>query len=93
MNSRIQGTVKKYWPERGYGFVARDDGEDIFIAERELKAAGIDELMRGERVEFEVGTQRDGRTLAKQITRADGNAEADQVFNSPRYGDNPLGAG
>jgi CspA family cold shock protein len=50
------GTVKFYNSEKGYGFVRPDDGgEDIFVHVSKLRAASIESLRSGQRVDFEAG--------------------------------------
>ncbi len=53
---RLQGVVKFFHSERGFGFVKRDDGiGDVFIHANELKRSGITEdLESGDRIEFEL---------------------------------------
>lgn len=53
---RLQGVVKFFHSERGFGFVKRDDGGgDVFIHANELKRSGImDDLESGDRIEFEL---------------------------------------
>ncbi|ACZ37708.1 cold-shock protein [Sphaerobacter thermophilus] len=46
------GTVKWYDPEKGYGFIARDDGDsDLFVHRSAISGS---ELNEGDRVEFDV---------------------------------------
>ena len=54
MQEREQGTVKWFNPDKGYGFIARDQGEDAFVHYSEIKSAGFRTLEEGQRVEFEV---------------------------------------
>jgi cold shock protein len=55
------GTVKFYNDQKGYGFIAPDDGgNDVFVHATALERAGISRLGEGQKVEFE--TQRDQRT-------------------------------
>lgn len=51
-----QGTVKWFNPEKGYGFIAPNDGsKDVFVHRNNVEALGYDEGLReGENVEFEV---------------------------------------
>ena len=48
------GTIKKLVSERGFGFIAAEDGKEFFFHRSELEtAADFDRLVGGERVEFE----------------------------------------
>ena len=54
MADRIQGTVKWFNAEKGYGFISRDDGDDVFVHYSEIQSSGFRSLNEGERVEFEI---------------------------------------
>jgi CspA family cold shock protein len=48
------GTVKWFNAAKGYGFIARDDGEDVYVHFTAIQATGYRELHEGQKVEFEV---------------------------------------
>ncbi|MGH8824671.1 MAG: cold-shock protein [Jiangellaceae bacterium] len=50
-----QGTVKWFNSEKGYGFIAVDGGEDLFVHYTAIDMEGYRSLEDGQRVEFEVG--------------------------------------
>ncbi|OLR90812.1 cold-shock protein [Actinokineospora bangkokensis] len=51
-----QGTVKWFNSEKGYGFIAQDNGEaDVFVHYSEIQSKGFRTLEENQRVEFEVG--------------------------------------
>jgi cold shock protein len=55
MAERELGVVKWFNGEKGYGFIARDNGEkDVFAHFSAIKAEGFRTLREGQRVEFEV---------------------------------------
>ena len=49
-----QGTVKWFSNEKGYGFIEREGGEDVFVHFSAIQADGYKSLTEGQRVEFEV---------------------------------------
>ena len=49
-----QGTVKWFSSEKGYGFIAVDDGRDIFVHYSAIEMDGFKTLVDGARVEFEI---------------------------------------
>ena len=52
--ARETGTVKWFSKEKGYGFIHRTNGEDIFVHHSDIEARGFRTLRQGESVEFEV---------------------------------------
>jgi cold shock protein len=50
-----QGTVKWFNAEKGYGFIAVDGGNDLFVHYTAIQMEGYRSLEDGQRVEFEVG--------------------------------------
>ena len=54
MSDRIVGTVKWFNGSKGYGFIARDDGEDVFVHYSAITTDGYRNLMEGQKVEFTV---------------------------------------
>lgn len=54
------GTVKFFNSEKGYGFISRPDGEDVFVHYSNIEGDGYRSLEEGQTVEFEVGQGRKG---------------------------------
>jgi len=54
MSERETGTVKWFNDQKGYGFIARDSGGDVFVHYSAIAGQGFRSLMEGERVEFTV---------------------------------------
>lgn len=48
------GTVKWFNGDKGYGFIEREDGEDVFVHFSAIVGTGYRTLNEGDRVEFEV---------------------------------------
>jgi len=52
---RVTGTVKWFNNDKGFGFIARDDGqEDVFCHHSALQGQGLKRLTEGAKVEFDV---------------------------------------
>jgi cold shock protein len=49
-----QGTVKWFNNEKGYGFISRDSGDDVFVHHSAILGGGFKSLNEGDSVEFEV---------------------------------------
>ena len=49
-----QGTVKWFNGAKGYGFISRQNGEDVFVHFSAIEAAGFKSLQEGQAVQFEV---------------------------------------
>lgn len=50
----MQGTVKWFNPEKGFGFIQRESGEDVFVHFSAIKSEGFKSLEEGQRVTFEI---------------------------------------
>ena len=65
-----EGTVKWFNPEKGYGFISQNDGEDLFVHFSEIKMDGFKTLDEGDRVEYEVGPgKKPGETQAINVRK------------------------
>lgn len=54
MSARETGTVKWFNGEKGYGFILRDQGGDVFVHYSAIRGGGFRSLEEGQRVEFDV---------------------------------------
>ncbi len=60
----MKGTVKWFDPKKGYGFITKEDGEDIFVHWTAIKMDGFKTLQEGQTVEFDVVEGRKGPQAA-----------------------------
>ena len=65
-SERHSGTVKWFNDAKGYGFVEREEGDDVFVHYRSIRGEGFRTLRQGARVEF-------------AITRTDKGLQAEDV--------------
>jgi cold shock protein len=92
--ARTSGTVKWFSQEKGYGFLQREGGADVFVHYSAIEGSGFKVLYEGEEVEFEVIEEPKGPKAASVVRlnppaeapRHGGNREGGQrgVFNGPR---------
>ncbi len=69
--ARETGTVKWFNPEKGFGFIARENGEgDVFVHHSAIQGGGFRTLVDGERVEFDVVQGQKG-PAAENVNRLD----------------------
>ena len=54
MEERIVGTVKWFNPTKGYGFIGREGGEDVFVHFSAINMEGYRRLKEGQNVEFSI---------------------------------------
>ena len=54
MSERIEGTVKWFDSRKGYGFIKREAGEDVFVHYSALEGEDYRVLQEGQKVEFEI---------------------------------------
>jgi CspA family cold shock protein len=54
MSERIKGTVKWFNGTKGYGFIARENGPDVFVHYSAIRGNGFRSLEEGQNVEFTV---------------------------------------
>ena len=64
----MTGTVKWFNAEKGFGFIQREDGEDVFVHFSAIQGDGFKTLEEGQTVEFEI-TQGNRGPQASNVTR------------------------
>ena len=59
------GTVKFFNAQKGFGFISREDGADVFVHFSNIDGSGYKSLEEGQSVEFEIGEGRKGDEALK----------------------------
>ena len=67
MNERVTGTVKWFNASKGYGFIERQGGPDVFVHFTAIQSDGFRTLQEGQRVEFSIGTGPKGLQAANVL--------------------------
>ncbi|HBQ01818.1 MAG: cold-shock protein [Pseudomonadales bacterium] len=60
MSDRITGTVKWFDEQKGFGFIERQGGTDVFVHFSAIEGSGYKSLTEGQRVEFNVSQGQKG---------------------------------
>ncbi len=60
-NGRETGVVKWFNDKKGYGFISRDSGDDVFVHHSSIVAEGFRSLAEGDRVDFAITQDQKGR--------------------------------
>ncbi|KAL8125205.1 cold shock protein 2-like [Apium graveolens] len=70
---KLTGIVKWFSGQKGFGFIAPDDGgDDLFVHQTEIRTEGFRTLREGKRVEFLVNSSEDGRSKAADVVALPG---------------------
>ena len=91
--AKVTGTVKWFSDSKGYGFIEREGGDDVFVHHSSIEGHGFKTLAEGERVEFDVIEEPKG-PKAQNVTRVDapggessreavGRGRDEEPFQSP----------
>jgi len=64
-----EGTVKWFNADKGYGFISREDGDDLFVHFSEIEGEGFKSLDEGQKVMFEVATGQNGKLQATKVRK------------------------
>jgi CspA family cold shock protein len=68
----VLGVVKWFNPTKGYGFIAPDTGgKDIFVHISAVQKAGMRSLSEGQKIQFEIEQQQNGRAAAVGLSAAE----------------------
>ena len=72
MSDRIIGTVKWFNRDKGYGFLAREGGDDVFVHYSAIEGSGFRNLNEGEEVEFTVESSPKGPQATNVVQKNPG---------------------
>lgn len=67
----MQGTIKKLIADRGFGFIAQEDGTELFFHRSQVTGGSFEQLTEGQRVNYEKGMDsRRNKEQAEKVSPA-----------------------
>ena len=75
--ARLTGTVKWFNDAKGFGFISREGGPDVFVHFSAIQGSGFKTLAEGDRVEFEIEQGQKGPQAANVVKTSGGSAAGD----------------
>ena len=66
-HSMAEGTVKWFNPDKGFGFIEREGGDDLFVHFSEIQTDGFKTLDEGQKVTFTEAMGNNGKKQATQV--------------------------
>ena len=72
-----KGTIRRLIPDRGFGFIRTERGEDLFFHRNQLQGVDYNFLREGQEVEFDVRQAPNGRPHAMKVRLAQPKGEQD----------------
>jgi CspA family cold shock protein len=78
--TRLRGSVKWFDPEKGWGFIRLEDGNEVFVHHSDIQGSGFRSLRDGAEVELDV-ERADRGPRARNVTRLDGDSSEDGPSN------------
>jgi CspA family cold shock protein len=82
--SMLEGTVKWFNNKKGWGFIQKEDGGDVFVHYSAIKGEGFKSLEEGERVRFEVEDGQKG-PAAVNVEKVGGVGIAPDTFSTEEF--------
>ena len=84
MSERIIGTVKWFNAAKGYGFLGREDGEDVFVHFTAIQTDGYRKLVKDQKVEFSIkGCKQQTSCRSRNERKLNTTTTAGSVENDP----------
>ena len=77
---RVKGTVKWFSREKGYGFLSREGGDDVFVHYSNIRGTGFKNLSEGEEVEFSVEQGTKGPQAVDVVSLGGGSSNSRDSF-------------
>jgi CspA family cold shock protein len=67
--TNVEGTVKWFDEKKGYGFISREGGDDLFVHFSEIQMDGFKTLEEGQAVLFDITEGKEGKPQASNVRR------------------------
>lgn len=75
--AKVTGRVKWFSDAKGFGFIERDDGDDVFVHHSSIEGQGFRTLVEGEPVEFEILDEPKGPKAQNVVRTSAGGASGE----------------